>query len=122
MQHPDGRDDQPVYAATAAQATVDLAWIALSEGGTPPDRLETARWLSEEGEQEATRIARTAVAYIENDATIRHWEEWIERSLEADETDHVEELARRNRKARETECTPGIPTALPAGTSPSTCK
>ena len=38
IEHPDAKAEAPIYATTIAQAVIDVAWRALTEGAEPPSR------------------------------------------------------------------------------------
>ena len=86
IEHPSAAEPGPVHAATVPQAILDLAWRALNEGQQPPDRHETSRWLSEEGEAHALRLARAAATRIRHTPLRERWLEWTRLALETEET------------------------------------
>ena len=81
LEHPDAKRNESIWAATMAQATVDLAWDALHQGGEPPSRREITSWLHSSDETEARTIAAAVATRIADPTTGAQWERWRAESL-----------------------------------------
>lgn len=85
IEHPGAKAHAPVYATTIVQAVIDVAWRALTEGGEPPSRRETSRWMSDEGEAEANKMAREVAKEIVDESLRERWLTWVDTALEQDD-------------------------------------
>lgn len=85
VEHPDAKAQAPIYATTIVQAVIDMAWRALTQGGEPPSRRETTRWMSDEGEAETIEIAREVAKEIRDARLRERWLAWVETALEQED-------------------------------------
>ena len=81
IEHPNGADREPVWAATLPQAVIDLAWQCLREGDDPPSRREVEGWLSQRGRLDAVRIAEEVARRIADGREGGEWNQWRKSAL-----------------------------------------
>lgn len=85
IEHPGTTQSKPVFAATMAQAVVDLAWEALSQGSEGPGRREIVGWLGDHDEERARDMAIQVEAAIADEKQRASWQVWREESLEGED-------------------------------------
>ena len=85
LEHPAATQDAPVFAATMAQAVVDLAWEALTRRCEAPGRREITGWLDDHDEDRARRIASEIESAITGESERARWRAWREESLEGED-------------------------------------